>query len=324
MLVFASEGNIWVLNLADGSRKQLTKVPTGAAARDPAWSPDGKRILYAYSPPLPPMRGPGGLLPLPVTDLYVMNADGSDAKVLVAHDAPGAGYETAVWGPDGQSVIAAYTALIMENNIVKDQVVEIVRVPLGAGARQTLVAGAVFPALAPDGQRLAFIANQPNGQALMLAGADGKNPSVLLPAGRMEPLMAPRFSPDGKQLVFTAAAPMPPVPTPTSPAVPGARSDAGRGLLARGRDIGRGLLAAATRPAQAHGLPMDVFIIGVDGSNLRRLTQLGEDSPACAWSPDGKRLAIVAGGGIYLMNADGSDFVQIDHRGGHGTVDWKR
>ena len=57
---------------------------------------------------------------------------------------------------------------------------------------------------------------------------------------------------------------------------------------------------------------------------VRRLTQLGEDSPVTAWSPDGKRIAILAGGGIYVMNADGSDFQNVDQHGGHGAIDWRR
>jgi hypothetical protein len=30
------------------------------------------------------------------------------------------------------------------------------------------------------------------------------------------------------------------------------------------------------------------------------------------------------GGGVYLMNADGSDLAHVDPKGGHGTVDWGR
>ena len=79
----------------------------------------------------------------------------------------------------------------------------------------------------------------------------------------------------------------------------------------------------APRAAEAHGLPMDVFIVSLDGGPARRVTQLGEDSPTVAWSPDGRRIVILAGGGIYVMNADGSDFANVDSKGGHGSIDWR-
>ena len=304
LLAFGSDGNISTLDLATKARKQLTKVPGGALARDPAWSPDGQRLLYAYSPPLPNVRGPGGLLPLPVTDLYAMAPDGSDQKPQLEHDVPGSGYESPAWAPDGKTVYVTYTALFMENNVVKDQIVEVARVPLAGGPRQTLAPNAMWPTVSLDGKRLAYVTTGLDGQGLVVSDADGKNAKTLLPAGKLDGLTTPRLSPDGTLIAFSAVAPMAPVSTVTP--FPGRTS------------------FLEPRTALAHGLPMDVFVIGSDGNGLRRLTQLGEDNPAPAWSPDGKRIAILAGGGIYVMNADGSGFTNIDQRGGHGQIDWRR
>src|SRR5581483_11912233 len=71
LLVYGSLGNIFTFDVAAKKSTQLTRLAVGAEATDPAWSPDGQRIVYAYTPPLPTTRGPGGLMPLPVTDLYV-------------------------------------------------------------------------------------------------------------------------------------------------------------------------------------------------------------------------------------------------------------
>src|SRR5439155_1432982 len=202
VLAFAADGNIFTMSPDGKGRKQLTKVAGGALARDPAWSTDGSQLLYAYSPPLPNVRGPGGLLPLPVTDLYLMNADGTSQKPVLEHDAPGAGYESPVWAPDGKSVYVTYTALITESNIVKDEVVEVARAPLGGGTRETLAPNAMTPTLSADGKRLAYIATQPDGQALVVADADGKHAKTLVPAGKLDVVSSPRLSPDGKQVAF--------------------------------------------------------------------------------------------------------------------------
>lgn len=302
LVAHGKNGNIVLLDLATKTRKALTDVTGGGVARDPTWSPDGKRLVYAYTPPLPATRGPGGLLPLPVTDLYIMNADGSDAKILITHDAPGVGYESPVWAPDGQSLYVTYTALIVESNIVRDQMLEVARVPVSGGPRQTLAQDGVFPGISPDGKRMVFVALRESGMVLAIAAADGKQAQQLLPSGKLDGIASPRFSPDGAQVVFTAISPAGTVPTATPARTSG----------------------AAPSVVLAHGLPMDVFVINADGTNLRRLTQLGEDSPAACWSPDGKKIAIVGGGGSYLMNADGSGFVNIDQTGGHGSIDWRR
>src|SRR5688500_13301275 len=242
----------------DGSGRQaITKVPQGGLAKDPAWAPDGKRVAYAYTPPLPAQRGPGGLVPLPVTGVYVMNADGSDPKVTIPHETPGIGHESPVWASDGKSFYVTYSELIMESNVVKDQVVEVARVTPGVGQRQTLIPNGAFPTLSSDGRLLACVVTSRDGMALVLSNADGKSQRVLIPPGQLDGLASPRFSPDGKQVAFSAIAPMAPIPTVTPP-------------VRRGAFDGLGSLFAP-RAAAAHGLPMDVFVIQVDGGQPRRL-----------------------------------------------------
>lgn len=310
-LVYGSEGNIVVAGADGKERTVLTKTPQGGLAKDPSWSPDGKTIAYAYTPPLPNTRGPGGLLPLPVTGVYTMNADGSDQKIAIPHTTPGIGHESPVWAPDGKSFYVTYTELIVESSIVRDQIVEVARVTPGAERRETLVPQGAFPTISPDGKLLACILTGRDGLSLVVAGANGQGQRTLVPAGMLEGLAAPRFSPDGKRIAFSAAAPMPPVPTVTP--------------FRRAATPLESLLAPRTAHAapRQHGLPMDIFVIPTEGGQARRLTLLGEDSPTVAWSPDGMRLAILAGGGVYSLTVDGSDLSSIDQKGGHGSIDWR-
>jgi len=307
-LIFGNDGNIQIMGGDGSGRKALTKVPQGGLAKDPAWSPDGKLIAFSFSPPLPAVRGPGGMLPLPVTDVHVMDAGGGNQKTLIAHEAPGVGYESPVWAPDGKTLYLTYTELVVESNIVRDQVVEVARVPPGAGPRETLIPNGAFQAVSSDGKLLACIVATREGQAILISGVDGRNPRALVPAGQMEGLTSPRFSPDGKQLAFSAIAPSAPVPVPTTPAR---------------RSQGPLETLFATRVASAHGLPMDVYVVATDGGAPNRLTTLGEDNPSVAWSSDGNRLAILAGGGIYIAGARGESLVNLDPKGGHGRLDWK-
>ena len=43
-----------------------------------------------------------------------------------------------------------------------------------------------------------------------------------------------------------------------------------------------------------------------------------------AFAPDGKQIAVMGLGGIYLMDADGTRLRRIDETGDHGGLDWPK
>jgi len=68
--------------------------------------------------------------------------------------------------------------------------------------------------------------------------------------------------------------------------------------------------AARWRDASVGTPSAAVYVMDVDGANVRRLTSRNDYSSRPAWSPDGKKLAIVlthgANSRLHLINADGT------------------
>jgi Tol biopolymer transport system component len=81
-----------------------------------------------------------------------------------------------------------------------------------------------------------------------------------------------------------------------------------------------GLLGVQT--AEAHGAPWELWSIGLDGTGLRRLTVLYEDLPYPAWSADSKSVLFLGIGGVYRMNADGTNLKRLTDGFSHGELDW--
>jgi WD40 repeat protein len=133
------DGNVFVLDLATSVSTQVTDEPDGGSAYAPTFTPDGESIVYgrwlaadprgndvrivpvtggesvrlvgghgtsAFSPALSP---DGSLLSYACgdhygSDLCLANADGTDARVLVAGDFPGNTMSLPSWSSDGTRI----------------------------------------------------------------------------------------------------------------------------------------------------------------------------------------------------------------------------
>jgi TolB protein len=84
--VRAGKATIWVMRPDGSGRRRLSRV----YGEYPAWSPDGKKIAFDHI-----SSGSNNW------DIWVMNADGSRARPLIAS---GATEQGPAWSPDGRTI----------------------------------------------------------------------------------------------------------------------------------------------------------------------------------------------------------------------------
>jgi Tol biopolymer transport system component len=228
--------------------------------------------------------------------------------------------QSIVWTPDGKSLIYTYTAPVLgSDGRYLSSLKELQRLDVTSRERATLIKDGQDPGFSPAGGATPFsyvmVTTDTFEPSLWVANGDGQQGRrVVGPEAKFLSISGPRFSPDGKTIIFAASG-GPPLPGQPAPSAPPGGSLPGR--IAR-------WFVAPFFPASvaAHGPPADLWAISSDGSNLRRLTQLNGDDMLPAWSPDGRRIAFLTGTGLFIMNADGSGIAKISDRGSYSSLIW--
>jgi mono/diheme cytochrome c family protein len=310
-IVFTRQSNLWRSAGNGGAPQQLTNLPGGAYAEYPTIAPDGSSIAFVAITP-PPVTA---TVPLPTSTFDVFGADGPNLRPIWSPAEGLLGMPT--WSADGQSlVIAANGVALTQGGAAQpnSRNLQVIRVGLATGAKQPLLNDALDPSISRDGAQLAYLKLNDDGytMSLQVAAPDGSGSRQLIGGTDFQGFYAPRFSPDGKQIIVAA--------------IGGPQTD-GQGLPVKAStpsalDRLLGLLEPSV--AEAHGLPWDLWVVNSDGSGLRRLTSFYEDLPMAAFAPDGKQIAVMGLGGIYLLDSDGSRLRRIDQAGDHGGLDWPR
>lgn len=193
----AGEGGGDVFGLTgDGHVRRLT---SDGGSFDPAFSPDGERIVFSSIGKDGSANGDTGISGL---DLYVMADDGSARHRLLDGDEDG----MPAWSPDGKE-IAFVRGVDSDHSRV---LVVGADSPAATRALSAPGAGAYDsdPAWSPDGASIVFVRTIPGkdprspGQyRLIVVDADGSNARTVLE--RDVPLASPSWNPDADEIAFT-------------------------------------------------------------------------------------------------------------------------
>jgi hypothetical protein len=250
---------------ADGANPTNITNSTGTFSQEPAWSPDGTKIVFART-----QNTQAGY-----PDIYVMNANGSNLTRLTTN--PLTDNEPS-WSPDG-------TKIAFHSNQNNNTDIYVMNANGSNPTRLTADPDIDSqPAWSPDGGKIAFTSHRNGLRQVFVMDANGANQTSLTPGfGEHEDAA---WSPDGTKIAFrksgricvmsafggdqtqlTSAADGDPVWSP----------DGTKILFHRGE--------TPEIPIQQD----DIFVMNADGSNLINLTDNGAYEDAPNW----QRIAVV-------------------------------
>lgn len=280
-------------DFADGSSQTLFEVPLNAWLSHMAVSPDGSQIALTYAP------SPGeNEIQFGYSSLYLLLADGqSEPRLLIERTAEQEVFFNPTWSPDGQQLYYSHVFPLDEEVFSFSTTLE--RLDLATGEVAMVAENGIWPRISPDGRSLAYVHIDQDSllAELIVAELDGSNPTVMVPRDRFTTLDAPFFSADGQWLYFSAVAEQP--------------SSATWWEQLLGIEV-----------ASAHSLPSRWWRLPVTGGEPEAVTTEAQVGQYGVVSPDGRSLAFSAQSGIYLMQPDGSDLVQLLDLSAADSLSW--
>jgi len=178
---------IYLTNLLSDQAIAITNMPGGAC--QPAWSPDGTKLVFTSPCAIKKDSYKG-------SSLYIINADGSNLRPLPT--APGGDFEPA-WSPDGK--VIAFTSLrdgymqIYSYKVDDGSIRRLVETTVNQPARQS--------SWSPDGKQIVYVYQRITTYELWLMNSSGANEKQFFTSGDVLSNQYPVWSPDGKYILFS-------------------------------------------------------------------------------------------------------------------------
>lgn len=158
---------------------------TNGGGNNPAWSPDGKLIVFSFG------------------DIYIMNVDGSFKNQLTNSTFSD---DTPDWSPNGKEIV--FSSNSDNSNGSKGGKPHVYVININ-GTDQHLIAGSLrwadtMPKWSPDGSKIVFVSDREHERRkIYLMNSDGTN-QMMLSLNHAGEDIHPNWSPDGSKIVFTS------------------------------------------------------------------------------------------------------------------------
>lgn len=239
------------------------QVTSGVNEDSPAWSVDGKKLVYASD-----------------QDIWIANADGSGSRKL---------YGSMSW--DGDPVFYDSNSILFASEQVdafSSKFISIHRIGIdGTGRRQlTTNAHSREPALSPDGGRIAYISSIGNDYDIWVMATDGTS-KIRLTDGKGNE-KDPSWSPDGKYIFYSLQGNIFKTDVATGSTLK-LTNDTFQNTDPEVSPDGSWMAFVSTRSGD-----QDIWLTNADGKGALQLTSDSGIQKGPAWSPDGKRIAYVS------------------------------
>jgi Tol biopolymer transport system component len=170
----------------DGTAKKIFFDPGEKSAIAAVWSPDGKRLAFAYGRFFQSLLGPA------IADIAVVDRHGANLKVLT--DGSGnVGFPS--WSSDGTQIVYRASAAHNRGLFILDVANGKTRPLTPASSHDN------FPAWAPTGDRIAFTRYRDGDYDIYTIKSDGTDPRRLTHSAGNDAHCA--WSPDGEWIAFT-------------------------------------------------------------------------------------------------------------------------